>query len=282
MLNERRLFRPLSHKLEIIYQQHIDNINILRSFLGYCSSLSNDYDRYLGKVILSPPIGAYNGARRDWVLIKLDPSKYGQELPNNLVAIVDFGQATQRLLRHTGDTLTVEGTTINCATFDPMDDFLHLQNFVSMRTIRHLDPTLNNINGRSLDDKEEQETAIRVFKYGALSGATRGILNHVDSYVWKDCDKVTRELCVLPAPGVRRTFSEEGDSGSVVFTIISREQGEKAIAAVLGLMWGGHNETPNPRQDITYVTPFEIIKSDIEEYAQAKLVGLEPLFSSSG
>lgn len=245
----------------------------------------------LGHLVLSPPIGRMSSAssRRDWALFALDtsPDKFGPSLPGNQFYIGGFTKDDRNDMYKTGsvasNTATGRSSNSNPRTTHVGCSwpFLAIDQYISVEDLYRLQPRLNKAvrshgDAESNDDGHD-EPGFRVFKYGAATGATAGELHHCYTYQL-DASTTTLELCVLPDPkqGQRRKkgnrkfapFSEKGDSGSAVFTLCKDADG-KLTACLVGILWGANQAAVVPVP--TYVTPFEHILRDIEEFGYVVL-----------
>ncbi|KAK6502622.1 hypothetical protein TWF506_003202 [Arthrobotrys conoides] len=96
-----------------------------------------------------------------------------------------------------------------------------------------------------------------VFKFGGTTGATFGVVNGVkDSVNLRENLRETREWCVLGRNG--RTFSDAGDSGSLVFN----QQFQ-----VIGIITAGCDYSGR----LTYITPIKLVLLDIQQSTGLRL-----------
>ena len=70
--------------------------------------------------------------------------------------------------------------------------------------------------------------------------------------------------------GYSNPFSNDGDSGSIIFAIDPRLGGSPGA---IGLLWGGNNTDAGHRKgyDLTYAIPFEYVLDDIEGFTSRKV-----------
>lgn len=116
-------------------------------------------------------------------------------------------------------------------------------------------------NNRAEDDAELR---LHVFKYGMMTGTTRGHLNEIASYVSESEGLFyTKNLCIVSQSKNRR-FGEGGDSGSLVSLLYRPDDGKthKPVVVGAGLLWGGCGSA----WDITYAIPLEDVLEDVKEF----------------
>jgi hypothetical protein len=202
-----------------------------KEFLNSFASLDN---RVIGYVFFSPPRNLHhpNGWLRDWALIELDVKKFGDKPPANIVYIGDIPERIEAKLnaRPPGFHFKMGG-----------NKSLKLQDYIREDEITH--PTMRD---------ENNEPCLIVGKRGRTSGITWGTANEVKSVTRISPALNSKELCVLSS--ICQPFSEEGDSGSIIFDLRGR---------VVGIMSAGTGLTD--RVDTTYVTPIDWLLSDIKE-----------------
>ncbi|OTA65387.1 hypothetical protein K449DRAFT_320065, partial [Hypoxylon sp. EC38] len=204
--------------------------------------------RIMGHVVFAPPLQAANpinpndlsGPTRDWALIELDKSKFGESLPNAVdiglgVGMRDFKKLSRWL----------KTCTYNQPRFElPPDNNMVLNGVVSIAELR--EPKMKDANGTE---------CLIVGKRGAKSGVTWGRGNQALSIIRSRDGLITYEWAVLYLfRDYFVPFSKAGDSGSVVFDIEGR---------VVGILTSGDGRTKNT--DITYVTPMEWLLKDMKD-----------------
>lgn len=120
----------------------------------------------------------------------------------------------------------------------PVDRLLRLQGTISKECMR--DPDLFDRDG---------EKCLVVIKRGSTTGLTIGRANGVFSYVREHFSNQTyhtsKEWAILPYDKVSGSFSNLGDSGSIIVDGLGR---------IGGLLTGGCGK--RDAFDITYATPF--------------------------
>ncbi|KAI9763768.1 MAG: hypothetical protein M1840_009093 [Geoglossum simile] len=98
----------------------------------------------------------------------------------------------------------------------------------------------------------------KVWKKGRTTGLTRGIVNGL-KFVTVEEGKDLPNTWVLVVVGTENNrFSDKGDSGAMVVT----NGGE-----IIGLLHSGHQV-----QDLTYVTPYDVLVKDIEQVTKMEVV----------
>ena len=91
----------------------------------------------------------------------------------------------------------------------------------------------------------------RGMKFGRTTGYTTGVLNTIRSHcILPNSDGESVEWCFL---GNKCDFSRKGDSGSFVLS---------GLGELGGVIIGG---TTNNYNNITYVTPIDVVFQDIEQ-----------------
>ncbi|PSR97195.1 hypothetical protein BD289DRAFT_451037 [Coniella lustricola] len=142
-----------------------------------------------------------------------------------------------------------------------------------------------------LEDEQDMEEihGLAVFKRGAATGLTVGVVNGVEAVIRVYKNTIARELIVVPDKG-RPPFSQSGDSGSSVFdangTVIGLLNGITDASPCVWRTGKPHCECPaddddaqnthslpcwKPGTDVTFVTPISWIMKDVESFT-----GLEP------
>jgi hypothetical protein len=191
--------------------------------------------RAIGHVFFSPPHNVHHpkGWLRDWALIELDVKKFGDKPPTNIVYIGDIPPKIEQKLNPRPHSFYF---------YMGRNKSLKLQGYIREDEIRH--PTMRDKN---------DEPCLIVGKSGRSSGVTWGTANEVMSVTRKSPAAVnSKEWCVLSS--ISNPFSEEGDSGSVIFDLRGR---------IGGIMSSGTGLTDSI--DTTYVTPMDWLLGDINE-----------------
>lgn len=265
----------LEPKQQQVYQMIARNIAQAENFLAHCVSVFDITKRHIGDVVASPVVSTLENKRRDWALIKLNRHVFGRGLLPNRVCIASLDEVSRRHLEATGSTLLVQGRRKNELEdmTGEMGDFLDITRYF---TLKDLDKQGNLPVSRTDHHTSIEETiekgCLHVYMVGPTTNGSSGALNRVYNYRWEGKHSVTtREYCVISSRA-GSPFSQPGDSGSVVFTVLLDENKEASFATqatvgALGFLWGAFK--PDPRKEylqISYVTPFEDVKDTIEEF----------------
>lgn len=273
-----------------------------RDLLHHCRQYAREPSRVFGTLSHSPPIGSYTGihrtSRRDWALIaSLKPRPPGTSESSNRICCLGLDTDITSMLLRTGRSVDAEGNKDSeCHFVEPNSFFT--DKIITMARYNGLPETssLFEIPGQ---DQPDDRNAVRVFKYGATTRATSGILNHQLSYTFSaegpgdssGSAGVQTHYCIVGARSRGETsrppFSFYGDSGSVVCAALdiqqydgdTRPSGQKLVLGAVGLLWGGITAAtvhhPGPDYDIAYAVPMEHVVADIERFCGRKVTNLE-------
>ncbi|KAG9019613.1 hypothetical protein FRB90_012459 [Tulasnella sp. 427] len=204
--------------------------------------------RVLGHVILSPPISVNNdGDTVDWAVIEIDACKIDQK--------------------------NFEGNAIDLGTRIESDEFTLMicPNYMNAPTFKYPSGRRLELKGTIPEDEMRRPRALdqygkpclMVIKRGSGSGLTVGRANNFFSYVRNYFDdgsgKTSKAWAILPRDSKSRSFSEQGDSGSVIVDGSGR---------MGGLLIGGAGDPDN--LDITYATPINFLLASMERKGLSK------------
>jgi hypothetical protein len=98
-----------------------------------------------------------------------------------------------------------------------------------------------------------------VWKKGRTTGITHGITNGVKSVILGEREGLpSAQVLVVVGTGETKPFSKKGDSGAFVVS----NHGE-----MVGILHSGHLA-----DDLTCLTPYDVLVKDIEEVTETKVV----------
>ncbi|TFY78233.1 hypothetical protein EWM64_g5776 [Hericium alpestre] len=203
--------------------------------------------RLLGHVILSPPVNFGFGSEgyiHDWALVEIDASKVNAS--------------------------NFDSNAIDLGTRISMIDFVRMVNPRLMRThfftypadrLLRINSTISDEELRSLHALDQNCDSSLMIKRGNATGLTVGRANNICSYVRNyfdddndDIAKTSKAWAILSRNSKSGTFSEKGDSGSIIVDGRGRAG---------GLLIGGTGTTRST--DITYATPIDVILKHVQE-----------------
>lgn len=262
--------RGLTFNETIEYREAQEDIAKAREFSAHCNHFRSQDRRRIGTVVASPSIGTFEGTYRDWAVIKLSESMFGSNIPANRVFIDDLPGEYFKMLQDTGCTTRAPIDTSDPPGWSP--------NFVELGTY---------FARAAISNSKEQ---VHVYKHGAISGTTHGLLNQVYSYHWWYDSDMVWDYCVLDTDQ-KHPFSQRGDSGSVVFAVLPaaavagtfpspslsslniRSTDQLVVGVVGFLLAGCRGPGVDPRDecDVSHVVPFDIVKDNIEYYTDCYL-----------
>ncbi|TFK63246.1 hypothetical protein BDN72DRAFT_964022 [Pluteus cervinus] len=217
------------------------------SFAAFSTELSTHWatedSRILGHVVFSPPIAvgtSPNQYTQDIAIIDVDTSKINlSEFQGNAIHLgtkFSVGELSLMMYPNAKNTHNFEY---------PIGRLLHLQGIIENYEMRK--PTMYDQN---------DERCIMVIKRGRSTGLTVGRANNLFSYTRRflggKCLGISKEWAILPFDQKSRSFSDLGDSGSVVVDGAGR---------IGGLINGGCGSVYGI--DITYVTPISFVLDTI-------------------
>ncbi|KXN82875.1 hypothetical protein AN958_02086 [Leucoagaricus sp. SymC.cos] len=204
-------------------------------------------DCTIGHVVLSPRLGFSVGVDQyteDWAVIEIDRTRIDN---TNFVAnCIDLGTSipisefTSKMYPHPANPTSFKYPGSRLLKF--------------FGTIP--DSQMGSPDKKTLD--HNNDPVIMVIKRGGASGLTIGRLNTIRSFVRFYFEgkpgQRTREVAVYPCNSKSGTFSEPGDSGSVVIDGMGR---------VAGILTGGAGATK--LSDCTYVTSINFLVKRLQE-----------------
>ena len=188
--------------------------------------------RKVGHIVYSPPMESFPGlaATCDVCVLKFDKDKFTSP-PRNVVhlgAKYSVGELMGKLNPHPECKYKIEW---------PDGLLMELRDPVKLEELER--PDMLN---------EEGENCLLVFKYGRTTGLTMGYTNEAKSlrkvYLPNGQDFATMEFGVMDIDRSKGTFSERGDSGSVIFDKTGR---------MVGLLTAGSGSTDTT--DVTFLSP---------------------------
>lgn len=219
-------------------------IKELSKFLKEIRHWSNTNSRILGTILHAPPIRLGVGDSHfteDWGIILVDRGKLGPGFKGNVIDL--------------GTDLTPGLFTEKCFTRGyanwrfkyPSNGLLPLNGVISNELMRA--PDMWDINN---------DPCLLVVKNGNATGTTLGRANSVNSItrVYNLDGTVagtSMEWCIVPYDSHSGSFSQPGDSGSIIADIRGR---------IGGMLTGGAGKTPS--SDVTYATPFGLLLDRIK------------------
>ncbi|THV02724.1 hypothetical protein K435DRAFT_836237 [Dendrothele bispora CBS 962.96] len=208
--------------------------------------------RVLGHVVLSPPISVNVGGEgytEDWAVIEVDASKVDSS--NFSGNAIDLGN----LISPDKFTNMIDPNPQNRHSFTyPYDHILRLKGTIPDNEMRH--PTAFDQNG---------EPCLVVIKRGNATGLTVGRATNICSYVryYNDgmrSSEPSKEWTILPFDSKSGSFSDKGDSGSVIVDGRGR---------MGGLLIGGTGKNTQCL-DLTYATPIDFLLRRMESRGLCK------------
>ncbi|KAI1386097.1 uncharacterized protein F4822DRAFT_305361 [Hypoxylon trugodes] len=238
-----------------------------KTFLEHCESHIQPASRNVGNVIASPAIGVFRNTMRDWAVVQFHSSILTPLHARNLVNVTNIPRVQ-----------------LACAT--DQDGVMEIKTYFTREAIVERDPSLPN-RLTSDDAGIPKRGNIEAYMVGGSSGGSWGTINSMMSYNWESSSTI--EFYAVIAGKKVHTFSDKGDSGSVVFSVLparlasstfplspsrrGAQSMERPVPGVIGMLWGGHNYDYHSRieYDISFVIPFESIKEDIEEFTGCRL-----------
>lgn len=202
---------------------------------------TDEENRILGHVTLSPPIGlddGDDGFTDDWAVIQMRPSMITKL--NFIGNAIDLGSVAVDKL-----TVWMYGPhPANLSSFKyPGDRLLRFSGTASDQEMFSPDQTTKD---------NDNDPDIMVLKNGNTSNLTVGRLNTIRAFLREYCEgkpgKMSKEVGVFPRNSESGPFSERGDSGSVVIDGTGR---------VCGIITGGDGATD--ASDCTFVTSINFL-----------------------
>ncbi|KAI0377802.1 hypothetical protein F5Y04DRAFT_291584 [Hypomontagnella monticulosa] len=263
-LKEVETERPFTYEEKLKYQEAWREIIKADDFLHHCIRHQYTRDRVIGTVVASPSLGSFWGTGRDWAAIGLSKHMFGSTTPPNRVCVAGLSPASLSTLRSKGCIIQASDDTNDSPDSDL--EFIEIITYFTRRAISAL------------------KKPIDVYMSGAMSSTTHGILNQVYSYHWTGKHDLKWQYCVLDESR-RYSFSQRGDSGSVVFAVLpasvaatstqqpSSADGirstEQLVVGALGFLVAGCRSAEGnlyDQCDISHVTPFDLVKDSIEDF----------------
>jgi hypothetical protein len=288
------------------YRVAANTLGRLQEIQRCCSAHKEPSDRRIGTVEFSPRIGKHaTGYRRDWALVRCANQGINVSCMYGLNH-ADQMQLVQKL--RPGFAVSVEGRPMSPG-FRARFDFIKLEGFFTRNTIKqyhtvHTNPKKhgNYVRGTLVASDSETDVAehkkqkLVVYKYGAVTDSTCGMLNCISSRQAEDGTGGTYfKYCIIGFHDQKLSaFSEKGDSGSAIFGLLPvplspsspgaskvAKRGGKSGAnhtytpGIIGLLWGGIGR--GPVQDVTYATPIEDVLDNIKKHTGRDIVNLQRL-----
>lgn len=298
----------------LLYAQYMRELPILKSLMEHCLSHGNPESQVIGTVAYSPALGVRHAFRKDWALIRCAPdSGTGTGPYNNSSCISGITNVVRDNLMSQIDprfAVTVDG---ECKPRRSKLEFITLNTVFNRSTVEYhyAIPEASGVDAIAAEHEDEDEGkgdqgkdgSFLVYKYGASSESTHGILNSIMSVQWDGCSVFHKDYCIV---GPRTRFARRGDSGCAVFGLLPVSPPSSAADAkegvkcrvgkqsstqaavkegtkprghytpgIIGLTWGGLG-TPYPKlhHDVTYASPFDAILADIEEFTGRVAIGI--------
>jgi hypothetical protein len=196
-----------------------------------------------------------SGARwlRDWALIELHPSRH-QASMSSISNKVFTGVLNTESFKERMKDCQRGWQGIRASTPDIDDYTFQLKNVVI--------PTSELFKPPQVAYYSDEEDAILVAKYGAMTGLTVGLGSTLKSLTRRtgEGDIISEEWCIISAASVKdrdQSFSDKGDSGSCIWDLDGR---------VAGLLTAGccSQDMSVVGIDITYAQPVERLLADIQ------------------
>lgn len=268
-----------THSIESV-EKHVINMTKLSTFLA---SLSNVESRRIGYVEYSPArrVHATTGNAPDFALVKLTQDRFSAALQN----LVDFVHIAGELNR-----MSEINNNLIWDTYDVKCDnlLLRLKGVVPAAEIIEPAADLTPPWGGHGKWTITGDTVLRVGKRGSRTGLTWGEVNELESVTRTEVNGqkiISRHLTIFALGGKRGGFSNNGDSGSAIFTPHEKKVGmpdggttnENKVGTMVGMLDGGRRPgEEDPRTgagvltwDITYGTPLGWILDHIHDAGYA-------------
>ncbi|KAL1845637.1 hypothetical protein Daus18300_014477 [Diaporthe australafricana] len=207
----------------LLFARYKQELPTLESLSEHCLKHRTDDSQKIGTVAYSRSIGVRDEHRIDWALISCGPdASTGTGAYNNSCCISDIIHNVRDKVMEQVDpafAVTVDG----CANGLGSElEFITLNTCFSRSTVEryHAIPNVNSVPAAAAvehEDGQGEDGKFLVYKYGATTGSTYGVLNSILSRHLDGRGMLHKDYCIV---GPRKEFSRSGDSGSVVFGLL--------------------------------------------------------------
>lgn len=299
---------------DLLYAQYKRELPSLEALREHCLAHESLESQVIGTVAYSPALGVNNDFHNDWALIRCGSDfGAGTDAYNNSSCISGITNIVRRDLMGQVDPQFAVNVNGECKRRRAELEFITLNTVFNRSTVEHhyAIPEVNGVDAviAQLEDEDEgkgdqgMDGKFLVYKYGAKTGSTHGILNCIMSFQWDGCSVFRKDYCIV---GPHTRFSQPGDSGSAVFGLLplsppnpaanGREGAERGgyghsspqaaveedtkprahcTPGIIGLAWGGvRTRQSKGDHDLTFATPFDVILADIEKFTGRVAIGI--------
>lgn len=289
----------------LLYAQYHRELPILKSLMEYCLAHDSPESQVIGTVAYSPALGVRHEFHNDWALIRCGPELgAGTGAYNNSSCISGINNTVKcySLMSQVDPrfAVNVEG---DCKRRRAELEFITLNTVFDRSTVEHhyAIPEVSDVAAviAKYEDEDKykeghgKDGKFLVYKYGANSASTYGILNSILSVQWNGCNVPEKDYCIV---GPHAGFSQPGDSGSAIFGLLpisppssaadgnegakcggstqsstAVKEGTKprgnCTPGIIGIVWSGLGMPDSaPLHGVTFATPFDVVLADIEKF----------------